>query len=394
MEKVSETSKQDSTPARLWEMAKLFFRIGATAFGGPASLIAMMYDETVQRRKWLTDQEFLDMIGATNLIPGSNSTEMAIHLGYKRAGRWGMLVGGVSFFLPAFLVVLALAWAYVRFEKIPEVGLLLYGIKPVVVAVIFKALLSLGQKAINGKLLAVITAGVLGLYFLGVNEILLLFAGALLYVLITNIQSVHKTAVGALFLTPFTGIKALTLSAAAASSVPFSLQLLFLTFFKIGAVLYGSGYVLLAFLRADFVVRLGWLTEQQLLDAIAIGQLNPGPFFSTATFIGYFLSGYPGAVIATVGILLPSFILSILTSPLIPRIRESKWVGSFMDGINAASIGLMAAVTWQIGRASLIDPFTIILALAAAVALFRFKVNSTLLVLGGAAAGLLSMFFN
>jgi len=394
MEKVFETSKQDSTPARLWEMAKLFFRIGATAFGGPASLIAMMYDETVVRRKWLTDQEFLDMIGATNLIPGSNSTEMAIHLGYKRAGRWGMLVGGVSFFLPAFLVVLALAWAYVRFEKIPEVGLLLYGIKPVVVAVIFKALLSLGQKAINGKLLAVITAGVLGLYFLGVNEILLLFTGALLYMLITNIQSVHKTAVGALFLTPFTGIKALTLSAAAASSVPFSLQLLFLTFFKIGAVLYGSGYVLLAFLRADFVVRLGWLTEQQLLDAIAIGQLNPGPFFSTATFIGYFLSGYPGAVIATVGILLPSFILSILTSPLIPRIRESKWVGSFMDGINAASIGLMAAVTWQIGRASLIDPFTIVLALAAAVALFRFKVNSTLLVLGGAAAGLLSMFFN
>ena len=389
MEKVTETIQQGSTPARLWEMAKLFFRIGATAFGGPASLIAMMYDETVLRRKWLTDQEFLDMIGATNLIPGSNSTEMAIHLGYKRAGRWGMLVGGVSFFLPAFLVVLALAWAYVRFEKIPEVGLLLYGIKPVVVAVIFKALLGLGQKAINGKLLAVIAAGVLGLYFVGVNEILLLFAGALLYMLISNIQAVQKTVAGALFLA---GLKALSVSTAAAS-VPFSLQLLFLTFLKIGAVLYGSGYVLLAFLRADFVVRLGWLTEQQLLDAIAIGQLNPGPFFSTATFIGYFLSGYPGAVIATVGILLPSFIISMLTSPLIPRIRDSKWVGSFMDGINAASIGLMAAVTWQIGRASLIDPFTIILALAAAVALFRFKVNSTLLVLGGAAAGLISMFF-
>ena len=391
MEKVTETIKQDSTPARLWEMAKLFFRIGATAFGGPASLIAMMYDETVLRRKWLTDQEFLDMIGATNLIPGSNSTEMAIHLGYKRAGRWGMLVGGVSFFLPAFLVVLVLAWAYVRFEKIPEVGLLLYGIKPVVVAVIFKALLGLGQKAINGKLLAVIAAGVLGLYFMGVNEILLLFAGALLYMLISNIQAVQKTVAGALFLAPFAGLKALSVSTAVAT-VPFSLQLLFLTFLKIGAVLYGSGYVLLAFLRADFVVRLGWLTEQQLLDAIAIGQLNPGPFFSTATFIGYFLSGYPGAVIATVGILLPSFILSILTSPLIPRIRDSKWVSSFMDGINAASIGLMAAVTWQIGRASLIDPFTVILALAAAVALFRFKVNSTLLVLGGAAAGLVSMF--
>jgi chromate transporter len=391
MERVTETSTQDSNLARLWEMAKLFFRIGATAFGGPASLIAMMYDETVLRRKWLTDQEFLDMIGATNLIPGSNSTEMAIHIGYKRAGRWGMLVGGISFFLPAFLVVLALAWAYVRFEKIPEVGLLLYGIKPVVVAVIFKALLGLGQKAINGKLLAVIAAGVLGLYFMGVNEILLLFAGALLYMLISNIHAVKKTAAGTLFLAPFAGLKALSVSTAAAS-VPFSLQLLFLTFLKIGAVLYGSGYVLLAFLRADFVVRLGWLTEQQLLDAIAIGQLNPGPFFSTATFIGYFLSGYPGAVIATVGILLPSFIISMLTSPLIPRIRDSKWVGSFMDGINAASIGLMAAVTWQIGRASLIDPFTIILALAAAVALFRFKVNSTLLVLSGAAAGLVSMF--
>jgi chromate transporter len=390
MEKVSETSKQDSTPARLWEMAKLFFRIGATAFGGPAALIAMMYEETVKRRKWVTDQEFLDLIGATNIIPGSNSTEMAIHLGYLRAGRWGMLVGGISFFLPTFLAVLALSWGYVKFGALPEIEHVLYGIKPVVVAVIIQALLSLGQKAIKGKLLAGIGIAVVVFYFLGVNEILLLFAGALLYMMVSNIQNRKNALAGAFWLSPVAGFNFLASSAAAA--VPFSMQLLFLTFLKIGSVLYGSGYVLLAFLRADFVVRLGWLTEQQLMDAIAVGQITPGPFFSTATFIGYLLGSYQGAMVATVGILLPSFILVVLTSPLIPRIRDSKWVSSLMDGINAASIGLMAAVTWQIGKASLIDPFTIILALAALAVLFRFKVNSTLLVLGGAAAGLVSMF--
>jgi chromate transporter len=257
--------------------------------------------------------------------------------------------------------------------------------------VIIQALFSLGGKAIKNVWLAIIGIAVFVLYFLGVNEILLLFSGALLYLIIKNMQRMQKTVAGALVLTPFAGINWLTASVAA-SSAPFSLQLLFFTFLKIGFVLYGSGYVLLAFLRSDFVVRLGWLTEQQLLDVVAIGQITPGPFFSTATAIGYLLGSYPGAVIATVGILLPSFILVMLTSPLIPRIRDSKIISNLMDGINAASIGLMAAVTWQIGRASFIDPFSILLALAAAVALFRFKINSTLLVLGGAAAGLISTF--
>jgi chromate transporter len=332
---------------------------------------------------WLGEQEFLDLVGATNLIPGPNSTEMAIHIGFLRAGWAGLIVGGACFIVPAMLIVLALAWAYVRFGTTPQAEWLLYGIKPVVIAIIGQALWSLGQKAVKNILMAIVGLLVVALYFLGINEILLLFAAGLAVMLARNFRRLRGRAKG-LFLVPFAGAGLLP-----QASASFSLPLLFLTFLKIGSVLYGSGYVLLAFLRADFVVRLGWLTDQQLLDAIAIGQVTPGPMFTTATFLGFLLGGTSGALIATLGIFLPSFIFVAISNPLIPRMRKSVWIGSLLDGVNVASLGLMAAVSWQLGIASLIDPLTITIALVSLVLLIRFKVNSTWLIAGGGLLGLL-----
>ena len=370
---------------RLTEVAALFLKLGITAFGGPAAHIALMHDETVKRSKWLNDQEFLDLVGATNLIPGPNSTEMAIHIGFLRAGWLGLMVGGICFILPAMLIVMVLAWVYVRFGSMPQAEWLLYGVKPVVIAIIVQALWNLGQKAVKSPFIAVVGLAVLVLYFFGINEILLLFAGGLLVMIGANIQRLRKHATEVL-LAPLAGLNILAPSALA--SIPFGLPLLFLTFLKIGAVLYGSGYVLLAFLRADFVVRFGWLTDQQLIDAVAIGQVTPGPVFTTATFIGFILGGAPGALLATLGIFLPSFIFVAISNPLIPRIRNSAWVSGLLDGVNVTSLGLMAAVTWQLGRASLTDPLTLLIALASLGLLFRFKVNSTWLIASGAIIGL------
>ncbi len=291
---------------RLTEVAKLFLKLGIIAFGGPAAHIAMMHDEVVKRRKWLSDQEFLDLVGATNLIPGPNSTEMAIHIGFLRAGWRGLITGGACFIVPAVVIVLLLAWVYVCFGTTPQAEWLLYGIKPVVIAIIAQALWSIGRKAVKGPLTAAVAVIVMVLYLLGVNEIALLFAGGLIVMFIMNYRRLSRQALGA-FMIPVSGAGIL-------SQVPmaFNLPWLFLIFLKIGAVLYGSGYVLLAFLRADFVVRLGWLTDQQLLDAIAIGQVTPGPVFTTATFIGYVLGGIPGSLLATLGIL-PSFSSPFLT---------------------------------------------------------------------------------
>lgn len=375
-------------PGRLAEVAGYFLRLGITAFGGPAAHIAMMHGEVVKRRKWLDDQRFLDLIGATQLIPGPNSTEMAIHLGFLRAGWSGLIAGGLCFLLPAALIVAALAWAYVRFGALPEVGSALYGIKPVVIAIILQALWSLGQKAVQGPLTAVVGTAVLGLYFLGVNEIALLFAGGLAVMIVENVRRPGTGgATGSLMLFAGSGWPAL-------AAAPFSLPALFLIFLKIGAVLYGSGYVLLAFLRADFVVRLGWLTDRQLLDAVAIGQVTPGPVFTTATFIGFLLGGVPGALLATLGIFLPSFLFVALSSPFLPRLRSSPWAASLLDGVNVASLGLMAAVTWQLGRASLVDAWTTAIGIVSAVLLFLFKVNSLWLVAGGAAIGLLNLLLS
>lgn len=370
---------------KLTEIAKLFFRLGVTAFGGPAAHIAMMHGEAVTKRKWLSDQEFLDLVGATNLIPGPNSTEMAIHIGYLRGGWKGLIAAGACFIIPAMIIVLTLSWAYVKFGTMPQAQWLLYGIKPVVIAIIAQALWNLGKKAVKGPLTAITGLVILILYFVGINEIALLFAGGLAVMLVMNFQRLRKQTLG-IILFPLGTIGTLT-----QASTAFSFPLLFFTFLKIGAVLYGSGYVLLAFLRADLVERFGWLTDQQLIDAVAIGQLTPGPVFTTATFIGFVVGGWLGALLATIGIFLPSFIFVAISNPWIPRMRKSTWFSSLLDGVNAASLSLMAAVTWQLGNASLIDPMTILIALASLVLLIHFKANSTWLILGGALIGLLSM---
>ena len=368
---------------RLAEVAGLFLKLGVTAFGGPAAHIAMMRDEVVRRRAWLDDQRFLDLLGATNLIPGPNSTEMTIHLGFLRAGWCGLVVGGACFILPAMLIVMALAWGYVHFGTTPAVGWLLYGVKPVVIAIIVQALAGLIPTAIKGPLTASVGLGTLLLYALGVNEIALLGIAGVIVMLGHNVQRWQQSRVASVVL----ALGGVPLPALAVTT--FSLPLLFLTFLKIGAVLYGSGYVLLAFLRADFVVRLGWLTDQQLLDAVAIGQVTPGPVFTTATFIGYVLAGVPGALWATLGIFLPAFIFVAISNPLIPRLRNSPWASGLLDGVNIASLGLMAAVTWQLGRASLIDLLTVAVALLSAGLLLRYNINATWLIAGGAVVGLL-----
>jgi chromate transporter len=369
----------------LAEVSRLFLKLGTTAFGGPAAHIGMMHNEVVKRRRWLSDQEFLDLVGATNLIPGPNSTEMAIHIGFIRA-RWaGLVLGGMCFVIPAVVIVLGLAWVYVRFGMNIQATWLLYGVKPVVIGIIGHALWNLGQKAVRSIPMALVGSAVLVLYFLHVNEIALLLGGGFIVMTVLNLRRIRRRAVGAL-LAPLAG-----LGLPALGSISFSLPVLFFTFLKIGAVLYGSGYVLLAFLRADLVTRFGWLTDRQLLDAIAVGQVTPGPLFTTATFIGYLLGGVPGALLATLGIFLPSFVFVAISNPMIPRLRQSPWAGGFLDGVNAAALGLMAAVTWQLGRASLVDPLTIIMAIGTLGILLRFKVNSVWLVLAGGLVGLFSL---
>lgn len=347
---------------RLRELAGLFLKLGTIAFGGPAAHIAMMEDEVVRRRRWLTHQEFLDLLGATNLIPGPNSTELAIHIGRQRAGGAGLLVAGSCFILPAMLIVGVCAWAYVTYGSLPALEGMLYGVKPVIIAVVVQALWGLGKKAVKTTGLGVLGIAAVALSFLGVNELLVLFGIGVLPLLNRLRQRVMSVE-------------------------PVSLALLFVCFVKIGAVLFGSGYVLLAFLRADLVERYEWLTENQLLDAIAIGQVTPGPVFTTATFVGYLLGGTSGALVATVGIFLPAFVFVALSGPLIPKLRQSRYAGAFLDGVNIASLALMAVVTAQLAHAALIDWLTIALGIAGAVALLRFKVNSAWLVLGGALVG-------
>lgn len=362
----------------LAEVTLLFLKLGFTAFGGPAAHIGIMHNEVVVRRKWLTDEEFLDLLGATNLIPGPNSTEMVIHISYLRAGLPGLLVGGLCFIMPATLIVLGLSWLYVQYGNTPQLEWLMYGIKPVVIAIIAQALWILGKKAFKNKLAIIIGVSVFALYFFRLNEIALLFTGGLIVMLLTNYQRLRKISPAVLI--PFGGISL-------AQAIPFSISTLFFTFLKIGSVLYGSGYVLLAFLRNDFVLRLGWLTDQQLIDAIAIGQVTPGPLFTAATFIGYILGGTSGALLATLGIFLPSFIFVLILNPLIPKIRNSIWMSSLLDGINASSLGLMAAVTFQIASTSLIDFPTAAITIISLALLLRYKINSTWLIAGGAIIG-------
>jgi chromate transporter len=362
-------------PAPVVEIAVLFLRLGATAFGGPAVHIAMMEDEVVRRRGWLSREEFLDLIAATNLVPGPNSTEMAIHLGYRRAGWPGFLVAGLCFILPSTLAVCGLAWAYLRFGRLPAAEGLLYGIKPVIVVIVAQALWALGRTAIKNAPLAFLAGIAIALGAAGVNELLLLLGGGVGALLLA--RTLRPGAPAAFVPWP--------LLAAAAS--PAELPHLFGSFVKIGSVLFGSGYVLLAFLRAELVVRLGWLSETQLLDAVAAGQMTPGPLSSTATFIGFVLRGLPGAAAATVGIFLPAFLFVALSGPLVPRIRRSATAGAFLDGVQVASLALMAVVTWQLGVHAVRDVPAVVIGVTSAVLLLHYRVNSSWLELGGAAAG-------
>jgi chromate transporter len=373
----------NNTERALGEVTRLFLRLGFTAFGGPAAHIAMMHDEVVVRRQWMSEQHFLDLVGATNLIPGPNSTEMAIHVGYERAGWRGLIVAGLCFILPAAVIVGLLAWLYVQYGSTPQGNALLYGIKPVIIAIVLQALARLVPTAVKSIWLAVVGVAVFVLYLLGVNELVLLFGGGLLAGAIRLAELRRNSPVAVLL--PLLGVAQV---AQAAPPVPVRLDQLFWVFLKVGALLYGSGYVLLAFLRNDLVVRLGWLTDQQLLDAISVGQFTPGPVFTTATFVGYLVAGWPGAVIATVGIFLPSFCFVALLQQILPAIRKATWTGALLDGVNVAALGLMAGVTWQLGRAAIVDWLTLALAVGAAIVLFRFKINSAWLVLIGGVVGL------
>ncbi len=365
------------------EVALTFLRLGATAFGGPAAHIGIFRHELVERKQWLDDDQFLDLLGATNLIPGPNSTEMAIHLGYVRAGWIGLIAAGVCFIAPAFLMVLALAALYVHFGTTPTANALLYGIKPVIIAVVANAVYMLLPKAFKNRLLWLIGFAVVMLYFFGVDELALLFGAGAAYVLIRRWLETRTLALIAFL--PLPGLVPL-----AQTFIPISLGTLFLTFLKLGGLLYGSGYVLLAFLRGDFVDSYGWITSQQLLDAVAIGQFTPGPLSTTATFIGYLVADVPGAIVATAGIFLPSFVFVAISSPLIPRMRRSKLFSALLDGVNAAAVGLMASVTVELGIAAIVDPLTAGLALGALVLLVRFKVNATIVILAGGLIGVIA----
>jgi chromate transporter len=373
----ASTSGAGRTPLR--DIALLFLQLGTTAFGGPAAHIAMMEEAMVRRRRWLSREEFLDLLGATNLLPGPNSTEMAIHIGFRRGGWPGLLVAGICFILPAALIVLVLAWAYVRWSALPEASAILYGMKPVVIAIVLLALGTLAHTALKSAWLASLGLASIVAFAFGAHElVVLLVAGVIAAVVISRPRSTTQT---------LAFLAAAPAAAATGAAASFSLGALFLAFLKVGAVLFGSGYVLLALLRADLVERRQWLTEGQLLDAVVVGQLTPGPVFTTATFVGYLLGRMPGAVVATVGIFLPAFIFVAVSGPLIPRLRRSRTAGAFLDGVIVASLGLMAVVTWQLGRAAIVDFPTLAIALVSLGILARFRLGSAWLLAAGALIG-------
>lgn len=371
----------DSNRTPLPELARVFLRLGAVSFGGPAAHIALMEEEIVRRRRWLTHEAFLDLLGAANLIPGPNSTELAIHVGYARAGWPGLIVAGACFIVPAAIIVAVIAWGYLRFGSLPAIGGILAGVKPVVIAVVVQAIWNLGRRVLASPAAIVLGIVCVIAVLLGVNELAVLAAaGVTMWTIVAWRRS--SGGASAMFMTVVPG-----LSAAGTVPAAFSLGGLFLVFVKIGSVLFGSGYVLLAFLRADLVVRLGWLTERQLLDAVAVGQVTPGPVFTTATFVGYLLGGVAGAAVATLGIFLPAFVFVAASGPLLPYVRRSAAARAVLDGVNVASLALMAVVTLQLARSALVGPAGIVLALASAVALMRFRVSAAWLVLIGAMIG-------
>lgn len=391
----------NSASERLGELAKLFLKLGVIGFGGPVAHIAMIESEVVKRRQWLTRQHFLDLLGATNLIPGPNSTEMAIHVGYIYAGWLGLIVSGVCFILPAVLITSGLAWIYVNYGNLPQVAPLLYGIKPAVLAAIINALWGLGKKAVKTQKLLIIAFGVVMLLMLTkLNEVVALLMGGVLGMIWLQTGDRSKQPgdrANFLIASLATGTTLKATAAVGVSVANISLWKLGVFFLKVGSVLFGGGFVLVAFLQGELVQEYGWLTQQQLLDAIAIGQFTPGPILSTATFIGYILAGIPGAMVATVGIFLPSFVFTAALNPLVPRLRNSKWTAAFLDAINVSAVALMAVVTVQLAVATLtvpkapfVDVFALGIALISAVLVIRYKINTAWLVLGAALIGWLA----
>lgn len=395
MTQPDEPTLPASEAASLWEVAALFLRLGLTAFGGPAAHIALMRQEVVERRKWLTEAQFLDRIGAANLIPGPSSTEVAIEIGFERAGWAGLLLAGVCFILPAALLVSLIAWAYVRFGRLPVVLGVLYGVKPVVIAVIVQALWGLGKTALKTRFLIGVGTIATVAAFAGVYPLLILL-GAGLLMLGATWRTERKTEGLAPLLGLLLALSALAIAPTLLGKTAVALHrqdlpALFLVFLKLGSVVYGSGYVLLAFLRTELVRQLGWLTAPQLLDAVAVGQVTPGPVFTTATFIGYVIAGPKGAFVATVGMFLPAFLLVACVGRFVPRLRQSALAGAFLDGVNAAALALMVSVTWELGRDALRDGMTVLLAVVSAVLLLRYRVNSAWLILGGAVVGAIAL---
>lgn len=400
-----------SAPGNLAEVLRYFFRLGCIAFGGPAAHIAIMRRELVNERRWLTDQDLVDLLGVTNLIPGPNSTEMTMHLGAMRAGWRGLWLAGLAFILPAILIVTALAWAYVEYGSTPAGEGIILGIQPFILAVIIQAIWGLRGAAFRGYETLLLGAVVVALALLGANEIILLLgAGAIMLFVSAAIWLLTGHSRRSLPPLPKAGqpfnrirgpfrrrdlaflpfpVPWPAMPFAATTPAAYSLLELFLAFFKIGAVLYGSGYILLAFMQSEFVDSRGWLTQQQLIDAIAVGQFTPGPLFTSAAFAGYVIDGLPGALAASAGIFLPSFIFVTLTHPLVPRLRRSRWAAPFLDGVNVAALALMAVVTFQLAGEVLEGWYTISLFFIAAAVLIRFNPNSAWLVLAGIAAGLL-----
>jgi chromate transporter len=377
---VSDDAPEGAREARdLGALALLFLRLGCTAFGGPAAHIAMMESEVVRRRRWLTHEKFLDLLGAANILPGPSSSELCIYIGHERAGACGLFVAGACFILPASLLTALCAWAYLRFGSLPQASFILYGVKPVIIAVVVQALQSLAPKAVKTRKLAAVGAASAAAAALGVEPLAVLGAAGVLALALHRPPRPPPVVPA---IAPW-----LAAAAGAGAVAPFGLVALFLVFLKIGATVFGSGYVLLAFLRADLVDRLRWITEQQLLDAVAVGQLTPGPVFTTATFLGYLIGGPAGALVATVGIFLPGFLLVAASGRLVGHLRRSPHAGAFLDGVNVASLALMAVVTWQLGRAAIVDVSTAAIAVASGVLLLRFNVSSVLLLLGGGAAG-------
>ena len=388
----AQISIKNSLKNNLWDLAILFAKLGATAFGGPAAHIAQIEREVVQQRKWLSRERLLDLLSINNLIPGPNSTELVIHVGLERAGIIGAIVAGVSFIVPAMLLVWGLAITYVEYQTIPAIGWLLYGVKPVIIAIVLQTLWKLGGAALKNILTWSAGILVVALYFLNINEIALMLGAGIAVTLIRNLNFLKKNKSLPSILFPFSFFP-FPLATAITEITPKPWSAVFFSFLKIGSVLYGSGYVLLAFVQQEFVDRNHWLTSQQLLDAVAIGQFTPGPVLTTATFIGYILAGNLGAIAATIGIFLPAFILVPAVNPFVAKLRKSPWTAAFLDGVNAASIVLMAAVAWELGRGTLIDIWTIALAIASLAILLKFpKINSAWLVIAGGAIGWLLKF--